>query len=1520
MMSTKAQPLPPAFARLSPNHLRWMIALCLLTPCVSLAENGLQAAAGAAGTPLINNQHGVPVIDIVAPNASGLSHNQFLDYNVNKPGVVLNNALQAGQSQLAGALAANPQFQSQAASTILNEVISRNPSRIEGTQEIFGRPADYILANPNGITLNGGGFINTTRAGFLVGTPELEDQRIKNLDSRNATGTLQILQGGQSNLDGALDLIAPRIDSQGPLNARDELNLTAGRNLVRSSDQQVIEHLAAPTGSVDASLFGAMQAGRIKIVSSAEGAGVRMGANPVQAREGIVIDAKGTIEISGTSQQRSQLNSEHGAVSLNAADNLSLTAVEIKAPQIHAKAGKNLTLDTRMRESINRERDNREDKWWFVTTETYDRENTRTDREQLGSQLQASQDITLQAGKDINLLAATVQAAGVLDVQAGDALSIRAGIDSHQVDEQIRQRKHLWRGDQDSSRYQESAKASDLSGRQVSLTSGGHTQVLGSTLKSTGDITLKAGTVEVAEVSLKSSQQSKGYQGDLVSGTFFGKDGQSDSESQTVGGSLIQSGGALTVVADQVQIKGSSVNSQGDALLVSEKGLLTVEAAKNQSTLNQRESDSKLFGLISEKSARQEQREDVLVSDLASQSNLRLASADELRVLGAKVNAAKQLQLQANKDITVSAAEQLQSVTTRQQNKGFSANASQTVDASDGKPGSHQYSASLGYNVSQVDTTQTDKKQVASTLSGGQVEVNSRQDVNIKGSNLHATAGDLQMDARNVNLAAQHNEQSQHTSTRNSGGALKVSGGIDKLGSTFEGYHQQTVLEERSSQAQRSNLGASGNLRVTTTTLINEAAKLTAGKALELNAGKLVNRSVDDTQTSRLSEKNWQASLGASLAYKDLTRPIENLIMGKEASRFQQPAVEDALAPPSLGAEFELKHLNRVTTQQSTTAQVAELKGASINIKADTLDDTGTRYRAEQGPLTIQARSHRLTAAQDSSSSSVRSLDVESGVRVDTSTGSDINLRLSGKGGSLQKDDLKQTAQPGSLYGQTGIQIQLGSDGLYEGTQFDAGNGALKLLADGNLSLTQANDVQQNSLKQLQGNAWAKGGNNPAGGTLELRGYLDHNTRSSTDTQARVATIDAKGDVQLQAGGSLELVGSRIGSNTAKVGNINLQSVGTLQAKTATDTHKAQGSTVNGGLELQASSTAGGKGAGAGGHFGIGRIDENSSTASAAEWFAKDQLTVSSADTNADAVHLQGVRASAAQIGISAGNGGILIEAASNTDQRNNQEVKAGAGINIAPGTTAEQDKRGLYARALVNIDRRDNLTHENSQWRAGKITLDSLGDTRLEGVRMEAERIDGQIGGDLRVTSRQDRVDALQVEVDARLSQEKNPQGYINAARALAGPLGNKVEEHAGEAVQKADPNFSPTLNLNVEHTQRKSVASQSVLSGRDGIALAVGGATGLSAARLQAANGKVELGNSAITQESLSGRDYRREVGLNASNAPVDLLSGLIDAYRATGSGQEENSLDLGLIRTSGHNRTSTLASSITQTETRR
>ncbi|MDD2060427.1 hemagglutinin repeat-containing protein [Pseudomonas sp. GD03860] len=1509
-------PTPSASSWLTPNHLRWMIALSLLAPCVGLADTGLQPIAGAGGVPVISNAHGVPVIAIVAPNAGGLSHNQFLDYNVNKPGVVLNNATEAGRSQLAGALAANPQFQGQAASTILTEVISRNTSRIEGPQEIFGRPADYILANPNGITLNGGSFINTTRAGFLVGNVETDGQGIKLLDTRNSTGSLQVLDGGQSNLAGALDLIAPRIETTGPLNARDALNLTTGRNLIRNSDHVTLEHLASPEGSIDASLFGAMQAGRIRIVSTAEGAGVHVGSRQMVGHEGIDIHSAGALQVSGSAKQPSQLSADQGAVNLASAQDLGLSAVQVEAQRIQAKAGKNLNLDAQTRESLKHDSEKREKKWLFVTTETYNRDTTRTDRTQTGSSLHASQGITLEAGQDMNLVAATVDAGGELKVKAGDKLTVAAGIDSTQVDEKIRHRKHLWRGDTDSSVYEERAKSSTLSGAQVSLESGGATRILGSQVTSPGDIALKASSLEVAEVALKHSQDAKGYSGDLVSGAFFGKNSKSVGEGHKASGSAIQSGGTLNVVADEVQIRGSKVKSKGDALVISEKGQLSIEAAQSESSLSRRENDSKLLGLIGHTREHQEQRKDVLKSDLSSDSDLRLASADEIRVIGSKLEAAKQLQLKAQKDITIGTAEQLHTSTSKQQDRGFTASAGQTQNAGDGKPDSHQYSASVGYNVNTVDTRTSDKKQLASELNGGQVQLISENDVTVKGSHAAANAGDVEVNAKNLNLVAAQNEQSVVTTTTHSGGGLKVSGGIDALGSAFEGYRKQQVRNDHGSQAQGSSLTSSNNLKIDTGHLVTEAATIKAGQGLTITADTIENRAQADIKRTTLADNNWEANLGASLVYRDISRPIERMVTGEEASRFQQASVEDSLAPPTVGADLGVKHLNRKEINSTSTAQVSQLTGGSVNIKARTLDDTGTQYRADTGALVIEAQSHHLAAAQDSTSHSLDRLDVDTGVRVETSTGSDLNLRLAGKGGRLQTDEHTQTARAGSLYGQTGIQVQLGSDGAYEGTRLNAGDGSLRIEAAGDLRLTQAQDQQRQQSNELKGDAWAKGGNSPAGTGLEFRGYLDQKKSERVDTQARVAQIDAKGDVLLKSGGTLELVGTGIGSTGNKVANVTLEADGPVQVKAATDTRRAQGSSLGGGLELAGKTSADGKGGGLGGHFGSGRIDETSSTATGAQWFASDKVSIRSAGLQDDAVHLQGLNVSADKVAVNATNGGLLIEAASSSEHRDNLELTAGAGINSTPGATPEDAKRGLYGRVQVNIDQRDNLTHQNSQWRAQHLALNSLLDTRLEGVRIDAGKIDGEIGGNLRVASRQDRINALKVEADARLSKEKNPQGYINAAKSVAGPLGSKAEKAVGPAVQKVDPNLSPTFNFKLEHAQSESVASQSTLSGRDGIHLDVAGATELSGARLQTAKGKVELGSGPVTQQTLNGRDYRREVGINASKAPVDLITGLIDAYKPGNSSTSgETPVDLGLVRTSGHDRTTTVASSIHQ-----
>ncbi|MGE8322073.1 MAG: hemagglutinin repeat-containing protein [Pseudomonas sp.] len=1492
-----------------PDALRWAIFLGLLSPGTVLAQGGLEATSGPGGTPVINDGHGVPVIDIVAPNRHGLSHNQFLDYNVGHPGVVLNNATQAGHSELAGGLAANPQFQGQAAATILNEVVSRNASLIEGPQEIFGRPADYILANPNGITLNGGSFINTTQAGFVVGTPQFEDQQLKYLDTLNASGTLQVLKGGQSNANGALELIAPQVDSKGLLMAGKALAITVGRNRIDSTSGDIVEHLPGTPSSIDASLFGAMRAGRIRVVSTAEGAGVRVAAPQVLGIEGVEIRSAGALRVSGKADQPAELHSTRGDLRLVAADDLTLDTIDGQALRIEARAGNKLTLDATARDQIERDSDSWKKKFLFVTRETYDSKTTTTQRNQQGSQLQGSDSVLLQSGGDMRLVAATVTAGNQMTLDSGANLDIIAGIDSQRTEQQVRHRKDLWRGDSDTDQYQEMARGSTLDAQHLTVKADGAVNVKGSDLHSRGDMLIAAKQADIGTTTLQQRGTRRNYRGDLVSGSFFGDRKGNDTQGDAVAGSSINADGKLSVTADQVTIKGSTVQGKQDAVLYSKDGSLAIEADHGNTTSTDHARDSKLFGLIGSDRKTTDRIQQVLVSDVSSASNLRLASAKEMRLQGAKVEAGGQLQVDAKGDLLIASTQAVAERESREQQRSFTASAQQTQDAEDGKPESRQYSAGVAYDVATTSQKQRTSDQVASELKGASVHLGSGAHLQVNGSTVTAVAGDLDVQAKQVSLGATRNDRDVTSSTTRSGGGLTVTGGIDRLGSVGEGHHQREVHTERDSKVQRSTLQASGDLKLGTDKLVTEAARVEAGKTLQVAAKTIDNRAVQDTEEREQQRSNWAGSLGASVEYRDLTRPIERLVLGEDAARFQQASPEDAMAPPSVGADMSAEHLKRLENQRRGFAQVSELSGAKVEVKADSIADQGTAWRANAGTLQIEARQHHLQAAENTQATTVQRLAYGGDARLDTSTGEDLNVRAAGKGGSLAKQDSASTAVPGSLYGQQGIQVQLGSDGRYEGARIDGGEGSVVMHSAGSLALPQATDHAEQQSRQLDGNAWAKVGNRPGSTGVDGRGYLDHGQALGTQSKAQVAQVDAKGQVQLTSTGDLLLEGTRIGSRAAKTGDIQVHSGGQLQVKAASNTQHATGANLGGGLELavKAGNTKGGA---IGGHFSHGKQDQDARQAVDAQFASNGKLTLSSSAREDIAVHLQGLQATAEQIALDASNGGMRVEASANQERRNDLAITAGAGFDMAKGAL---DTRGLHGRVKVELDKRDNQTWNASNLRAERIDLQSRGDSHIEGASLEAGHIRGVIDGDLRIASRKDSIDTLSVSGDARLSQEKNPQGYVNAAGAIAGPLAGKVKDKAGATLGKADPGLSPTFSLDVSQVLRDSVGQQATLKGSDGIDLQVAGSAHLVGARLQSAKGDVALDAHSVTRESLSGNDYRRDVSIDASNSPVDLGTALAELAKGKGAAEGENALDLGLLRTSGHSRSEQWTSTV-------
>ena len=59
-----------------------------------------------------------------------------------------------------------------------------------------------------------------------------------------------------------------------------------------------------------------------------------------------------------------------------------------------------------------------------------------------------------------------------------------------------------------------------------------------------------------------------------------------------------------------------------------------------------------------------------------------------------------------------------------------------------------------------------------------------------------------------------------------------------------------------------------------------------------------------------------------------------------------------------------VEHLKRLENQRRGFAQVSELSGAQVEVKAEVIDDQGTAWRANSGQLKIDAQQHSMRAAE----------------------------------------------------------------------------------------------------------------------------------------------------------------------------------------------------------------------------------------------------------------------------------------------------------------------------------------------------------------------------------------------------------------------------------------------------------------------------------------------------------------------------------------------------------------------------
>ncbi|WP_236657742.1 hemagglutinin repeat-containing protein [Limnohabitans sp. TS-CS-82] len=317
-------------------------------------------APGNQQPTVLQTANGVPQVDIQTPSAAGVSRNVYSQFDVQSNGVILNNSRTSVQTQQGGWVQGNPWLATGSARVILNEVNSSNPSYLNGYVEVAGQRAEVIIANPSGISVNGGGFINTSKATLTTGTPIVNGG---SLDGYR-------VQGGNISInDNGLDLsttdysaiLARAVQVNAGIWAN-ELKLVTGANQIDASSlganttpvtTTIAGTGALPTFALDVAQIGGMYAGKIHLIGTEQGLGVRSAGTIGSTGGDLVLQNNGWLTTTGTLQASANLQittqgniTNSGAIYASNDQTLSATGSVTNSGVIAAQGNTSITANS----------------------------------------------------------------------------------------------------------------------------------------------------------------------------------------------------------------------------------------------------------------------------------------------------------------------------------------------------------------------------------------------------------------------------------------------------------------------------------------------------------------------------------------------------------------------------------------------------------------------------------------------------------------------------------------------------------------------------------------------------------------------------------------------------------------------------------------------------------------------------------------------------------------------------------------------------------------------------------------------------------------------------------------------------------------------------------------------------------------------------------------------------------------------------------------------------------------------
>ena len=392
------------------KRLRWNVAIWLAAGLFMTSASGMAAGpimpdpkAEARHQPQVEETaNGIPLVNITAPSSGGVSRNEYETFNVPDKGAILNNSYTLSKTELAGYVQGNNNMAERPAKIIVNEVTGAGSTSMDGFLEVAGNRADVVIANPNGITVNGGGFINTGKAFLTTGKPVYDGE--DHLQRFDITGGDILIEGkGLGGKEaGSLAILSRAVKINAGIWAKD-LHITTGANTVdaKTLEASAIEGKGGhPAFALDTAAIGGMYAGRITLVGTEKGLGVN-NSGTWSAEDNLILDWNGDLKNSGTIYSKGNTDLRASRLendkTIAAERNLSAAAKENIRNQGKLLAGENMDI---------------------YAGKTLDN---------AGHAMESGNNLSIETGDAINNAAGTIKSGGSQQIKAGHTLTNTEG-------------------------------------------------------------------------------------------------------------------------------------------------------------------------------------------------------------------------------------------------------------------------------------------------------------------------------------------------------------------------------------------------------------------------------------------------------------------------------------------------------------------------------------------------------------------------------------------------------------------------------------------------------------------------------------------------------------------------------------------------------------------------------------------------------------------------------------------------------------------------------------------------------------------------------------------------------------------------------------------------------------------------------------------------------------------------------------------------------------------------------------